>query len=276
MAGGASGGEKVKIVVKRKKGGGHGHHGGAWKVAYADFVTALMALFMVLWLLTQADLKTRAAIAQYFRNPGILNGGSGLHTKIDKNAMLPPVIESLKEAANKSEQKLLEGQAKAVQMLMTKLAGDHPDLREIAENLQVKVTESGLEIEILDTAGSLLFDSASSSLKPAVTRTLEKLAPVLAEVPNEIHVGGHTDATPFPAGSGKTNWDLSFERANAARRSLEKAGLRAGQATRVEAYGDSRPLDPEDPFAPKNRRLSLLVARRGSAPSEDGEPAPNP
>jgi chemotaxis protein MotB len=276
MSGAAAGGEKVKIIVKKKKGGGHGHHGGAWKVAYADFVTAMMALFMVLWLLTQADLQTRAAIAQYFRNPGLLNGGAGVTAARDKNAMVPPVMESLATEARKSEQKMLENEAAELNVMLSELAGEHPDLREIAENLEVKVTESGIEIEMIDTDGSLLFESASSQLKPAVVRVLEKLAPVLAQVPNPIHVGGHTDSTPFPAGSGKTNWDLSYERANSARLALQKAGLRPGQATRVEAYADSKPLDPERPEAAKNRRLSLLVARRGGGGAPGDAPLGEP
>ncbi len=264
-------GEKVKIIVKKKKGGGHGHHGGAWKVAYADFVTAMMALFMVLWLLTQADLKTRSAIAQYFSNPGFLSGGNGVTTTADKNALIAPVTPQMMQEAKASEQRILERQASEVNSLMRRLGEESPDLKAVAQSVKVRVTERGLVIELVDTGGEMLFDKSSSSLKPVTVRVLEALAPALAQVPNDLEVGGHTDAQPFPAGSGRTNWDLSFERADVARQVLVKSGLRPGQLKRVQAHADSELLVPEAPLDPRNRRLSLLVVRRGAPPDP---PAP--
>ncbi|MFO0726656.1 MAG: flagellar motor protein MotB [Myxococcota bacterium] len=262
-------GEKVRIIVKKKKGGGHGHHGGAWKVAYADFVTAMMALFMVLWLLTQADLKTRSAIAQYFQNPGFLAGGNGVTTTVDKNTLIAPVTPKMMEQAKASEQRILEHQAGEVNSLMRRLGEESPELKEITKSVQVKVTERGLQIELVDTGGELLFDKSSASLKRSTVRVLEALAPALAGVPNDLEVGGHTDGQPFSAGSGRSNWDLSFERADAARQVLTKSGLRPGQLKRVQAHADSELLNPDDPLDPKNRRLSILVVRRGLPPGPE-------
>ncbi len=268
----AANGEKVRIIIKKKKGHGHGHHGGAWKVAYADFVTAMMALFIVLWLLTQADLQTRQAIAQYFRNPGIMSTGNGLTSSMDSNSIMPSVTPELAQQARASEQKLLEKEAEQVEEMVAKIGGDNPELKAIADQVDVRISDEGLVIDLVDNDGQLLFEQSSSSLKPAVVRLLEKLGPVLARVPNTVEVSGHTDATPFASATKKTNWDLSYERANAAREVLTRSGLRPGQLTRVQAHADSEPLVRENPRDPRNRRLSVLVVRRGLPPSADAGP----
>lgn len=262
-------GEKVRIIIKKKKGHGHGHHGGAWKVAYADFVTAMMALFIVLWLLTQADLQTRQAIAQYFRNPGIMATGSGVTSKQDSNSIITSVTPELSSEARASEQRLLEKEAEEVKDMLAKIREDSSDLEKLAGQIDIRITDDGLVIDLVDSAGELLFEQSSSSLKPTVVRLLEKLGPILARVPNTVEVSGHTDSTPFAGTARKTNWDLSYERANAAREVLTRSGLRPGQLTRVQAHADSEPLIREDPRDPRNRRLSVLVVRRGPPPRPD-------
>ncbi|MEW6268225.1 MAG: flagellar motor protein MotB [Thermodesulfobacteriota bacterium] len=283
-------GEAVRIVVRRKKAAHAAHHGGAWKVAYADFVTAMMALFMVLWLLTQADVKLRSQIAQYFRDPGVLPGGSLVSQ--DQNAARtrePSVVEKdivllqsneLKKKQERQEQEAaaeqerLESRAKALEQAIDKAAAGDPALEALRDQVIVEVRSAGLSIQVLDKAGdrTLLFDLSSSELKPPLVRLLQKIAGVLGDLPNPVQVGGHTDSRPYPAQSSKTNWELSFERADKARRVLESSGLRPRQVTRVLAYADSEPL-VADPLADENRRLSILAERTEPLPASAGSGA---
>jgi len=281
--------EPTRIIVKKKKAAHAAHHGGAWKVAYADFVTAMMALFMVLWLLTQADVKLRSQIAQYFRDPGVLPGGSVVSQ--DQNPARtrePSVVEKdivllqsnqLKKKQERqeqdaaAEQQRLESQAKAVEQAIQQAAANDPALDALRDQVIVEVRSSGLSIQVLDKAGdrALLFDLSSSELKPPLVKLLQKIAGVLGDLPNPVQVGGHTDSRPYSAQSSKTNWELSFERADKARRVLESNGLRPRQVTRVLAYADSEPLVGDNPLADENRRLSIVAERTqpppGAAPA---------
>jgi chemotaxis protein MotB len=259
--------DKPTVIVKiRKKGGHAGHHGGAWKVAYADFITCMFALFMVLWLLTQADLKLRQDIARYFRNPGIQSGGSLIGDSVQNEQGRPQAVDAAQPIVpgNGEEIKVLRGQAGKIQEALEST----PELQEIKDQVHVEVTAEGLEIQVIDSGSAgredLLFDLNSAALKPELVKLLEKIAPPLGKLPNRVEIGGHTDARQFAAGSGLSNWDLSFARANNARRVLESSGLRAGQVLRIAAYGDAKPLDAANPLADENRRLSIL-ARRTSA-----------
>ncbi|HZR84522.1 MAG TPA: flagellar motor protein MotB [Candidatus Binatia bacterium] len=281
--------DTTRIVVKKKKEKHAAHHGGAWKVAYADFVTAMMALFMVLWLLTQADVKLRSQIAQYFRDPGVLPGGSVLSQDTSPaHSRDPAVVErdvvvmhsnkvktkhdrEQEQQQKQEEQKKLEQQAAAVEQAIHRAATEEGLPAELSEHVVVEVTPAGLTIQVLDKndSQSLLFDLSSADLKPALVGLLAKIAQVLGKIPNPVQVGGHTDSRPYAQGSAKSNWELSFERANNARRVLETKGLRAGQVNRVVAYADSRPFVPSDPLAAENRRLSILAERQ--RPNGDDE-----
>jgi chemotaxis protein MotB len=263
---------KPQVIIKIKKRAGHGgHHGGAWKVAYADFITCMFALFMVLWLLTQADLQLRQDIARYFRNASILPGGSSIGSetqpaKADKARPLDPALTVIQ--GNGEDLEALRGRAKEIQ----KTIEQDPGLSAIRDNVRVEVTEEGLEIQVMDSGAEgrkdLLFDINSAGLKPALVALLADIAAELGRIPNRIEIGGHTDARPFPAGSAQSNWDLSFARANAAREVMEARGLYPNQILRVTAYADTKPLNVDDPLADENRRLSVL-ARRGDAPKAD-------
>lgn len=258
----APGGGGPKVIIIKKKAKGHGgHHGGAWKVAYADFVTAMMALFMVMWLLSQTDQETRQKLSEYFRTgmfsgaPSVLNGGSGVQDRaffdvVGRSSMQP-------EAA------AFEQIALAVRAKMQRTTDENPELKDLAKNVRVSVTEDGLLITIIDGGKDLMFDSSSSELRPRLVALLEVLAPVLAQLDNQIQVHGHTDARSFPKGSNRTNWQLSFERADNARAVLESSGLRKGQVAGVFAHGDSALINSKEPFAAENRRLALLAVRRG-------------
>jgi chemotaxis protein MotB len=262
MAGAGASGGGTRIIYIKKKGKGHAaHHGGAWKVAYADFVTAMMALFMVLWLLSQTDQETRTELSDYFRTgvftgaPSVLNGGSGIQAK--------GFFDVGGSAHTQPEQVSFERVSLAVRAQLTELAGQDAQVKQLKDSIKVSVTEEGLLIQILDGGQNLLFDLSSAELKPKLIEILELIAPVLARLDNQIQVHGHTDARPFPAGSGRSNWQLSFERADRARAILEKGGLRAGQVSGVFAHGATALMNPDEPFAPENRRLSILAVRKG-------------
>lgn len=252
-----------RIIIIKKKGKGHGgHHGGAWKVAYADFVTAMMAFFMVMWLLAQTDQSTRQQLSEYFRTgvfsgaPSVLNGGSGIQNK--------GYFDVVGQSMMQPEQKAFERVAAAVRAAMQRSIAEDPSLKKLSEQLKVSVTEEGLLIQILDGSGDdLLFDRSSADLKPRLNQLLEMIAPVLGRLDNKIQVHGHTDAKPFPAGSNRSNWQLSFERADAARLVLEKNGLQKGQVGGVFAHGASALYNTKEPYAPENRRLAILAVRRG-------------
>ena len=262
MAGPApSGGGGPRIIIIKKKGGHAAHHGGAWKVAYADFVTAMMAFFMVLWLVSQTDQETRTELSDYFRTgvftgaPSILNGGSGIQSR--------GYFDVVGSSHTQPEQVTFERVSLAVRAKIAQMISEDPGLKDVREQIKVSVTEEGLLIQILDGGQNLLFDSSSAELKPKLTEILAKIAPVLARLSNQIQVHGHTDARPFPAGSNRSNWQLSFERADRARAILEKSGLRTGQVSGVFAHGATALMKPDEPFAAENRRLSILAVRKG-------------
>jgi chemotaxis protein MotB len=273
--GGAASGGGPRIIIIKKKGGHAAHHGGAWKVAYADFVTAMMAFFMVLWLVSQTDQEVRTELSDYFRTgvftgaPSILNGGSGIQSR--------GYFDVVGSSHTQPEQVTFERVSLAVRAKIEQMLGEDSGMKSLKDQIKVSVTEEGLLIQILDGGENLLFESSSAELKPKLVDILEHIAPVLARLSNQIQVHGHTDARPFPAGSGRSNWSLSFERADRARAVLEKSGLRAGQVSGVFAHGATALMKPDEPFAAENRRLSILAVRRGlekiaaSGQTPDGE-----
>jgi chemotaxis protein MotB len=249
---------------------------GVWKLAYADLVTAMMAFFMVMWLLTQADLKLRSQIATYFRSPGVLPGGAAINEELNAARPRTPKIVSADAVvvAGDGEEQVLTGHAKEIEREVQRAAAEQPDLAAIADQVHVGVGPDGLTIEVVDEARTLLFDVSSAELKPQVVALLQRIAPVLASLPNDVQIGGHTDGRPFPAGSPMTNWQLAFQRADNARRVLEGAGLRAGQIARVLSFADSQPLLPADPMADANRRLSIVAVRRVPKTATDDRGGP--
>lgn len=273
-----------RIVYKRRR-PAHGgpHRGGAWKVAYADFVTAMMALFMVLWLLTQADVELRSEIAQYFRDPGILPGArvltpndSAAQSREPKVAADDVMIVHTGELDDTDlrvgdephvEQERLEAQAQAIEAAVEEAAALDPRFQALRDQVLIEVGPSGLLIQVVDRALSkdLLFDLSSSELKAPLVALLRRIGALLGQLPNPVRIGGHTDARPFRDGSGRTNWDLSFARADNARRVLLDGGLRAHQLDAVLAYADRLPLRPDAPLADENRRLSILAVRSSDA-----------
>lgn len=242
--------EEKKPRRRIKKVAGHGgHHGGAWKVAYADFVTAMMALFLVLWLVSQADTKLKEAIANYFRNPGVFStirgGVLGRSTTVSREPTPAADTEALIAAA---------------EMLKHKFESN-PQYKGSKEKIQIDITDEGLRIQIIDRLQQVSFPSGSSELTPNAREILTEIAKAICDLPNPIFIGGHTDRHLFPEGSSYTNWELSADRANAARRALEAACVRPEQVRRVIGHADTELAVPNDPYSEANRRITIIVRR---------------
>jgi chemotaxis protein MotB len=256
------------IIIVKKKVMGHGAHGAAWKVAYADFVTAMMALFMVLWLLSQTEETELKKLSEYFRTgvfsgaPSVLEGGSGLLDQgfLEESARSP--LEKLWTAANADE-------------LREKLAGimkQNIDLEGFDDVVTVTAKPEGVQIEFRDTNEDVLFSLSSSKLQAGLVKVLTALGPTLQASGYHVRIEGHTDARPFPKGSDRTNWDLSYERAGEARKVLTRAGLAESAIVGVYALGSSALLDAKNPEAAVNRRLTLLaIPKEGKPPAKKGK-----
>jgi chemotaxis protein MotB len=263
----------VKVVFIKKKNKGHGHHGGAWKVAYADFVTAMMALFIVLWLLTQSDQASKEQIAEYFRT-GTMPGGSLMVGKPGGNTPPKPINlfpdgQGQMNAASASETREMIALKKAVEKMIAR-AVVNPQMKDLAKHVKVKVVNDGALIELVEGGDNFLFNVASSDLKPGAIEILDQLAPMLSALENRIEIHGHTDARPFGTGSKKTNWELSFERGDQARRVLEDKGVAKGKIQSVLAHADTALFNTDNPLAPENRRLSILVVKASAQRSRAG------
>ena len=256
------------IVVRRVKKGHGSHHGGAWKVAYADFVTAMMAFFLVMWLSAQ-DSRIRDAVAGYFQQPGllphersnaILASGQG---GIDANGM-PTVVPKKPNGLLEAEQKALVDAAEHIRQDLLN-AGDFGALR---DQIEFTVTPEGLRIELIDRNQSSFFDTGSSALRGESVRILQIIAQEIAKLPNDVVVEGHTDSAQYINGNRFGNWELSADRANAARRVMQGQGLRAGQVWAVRGFADNDRRIPDQPLDSRNRRVSIVVRSASAAAME--------
>jgi chemotaxis protein MotB len=246
------------IIVKKNVGHG-GHHGGAWKVAYADFVTAMMALFIVLWLLNTSK-PVREAIAGYFKDPAGTGSklGTTLSGKGEAVVVTKDNMPKLKEALEKTIQRM-------------------PDFEKVKNQVEMTVTPEGLRIELLETASGTFFDLGSPTPNQQGKELLVMLAQQLGKLPNKISIEGHTDAKPYAGTGDYGNWELSADRANAARRLMQENGLGKDQVSQVRGYADQRLRVPSNPFDPSNRRISVIVQyldKTGDEPEAPAENAP--
>jgi chemotaxis protein MotB len=242
----------------KKVEGGHGHHGGAWKVAYADFVTAMMALFMVLWLLASTDEQSRKEISNYFRT-GLLPDGD---LAMKSAAQVRPSVFQESPTPPPPGESTVDSRAEAASQLqarLQRLSAIDAELSHVVRNVRVEVVPEGVLIEAVDEDSGLLFDVSSSRLNEPLERFLRALGPALAALDAPIEINGHTDARPFAHGARISNWDLSYLRAAAAREILEGSGVPPVQIVGVFAHGASQLYLPHKPFAPQNRRLSILL-----------------
>ncbi|NUZ05950.1 flagellar motor protein MotB [Piscinibacter koreensis] len=270
------------IIIKRVKKGGHGHHGGAWKIAYADFVTAMMAFFLLMWLLGSTTEGDKKGIADFFNAPlkvSLLGGsGSGDSSHVIrgggtdlsrstgqvKNGEVPSTrkiinLKSLKEEQRRAEMERLE----ALKERVRDAIGKSPKLATLESQIRLDMTPDGLRIQIVDDQNRPMFDSGSAIVKPYMRELLRDIGEVLIEVPNRITLEGHTDAQPFGNGPlGYSNWELSSDRANASRRELIAGGLPAERMLLVQGLASSLLFEPNDPTSPINRRISIIVMNR--------------
>lgn len=290
-------GNQPIVIKKVKKVIGGGHHGGAWKVAYADFVTAMMAFFLLMWLINTTSPEQKRGIADYFApasvsrstqgSDGLLGGtafqedgarASGSNRQIDEQlsadeartksgqgAKGEPSEEAVAKAlANRENAAFANAEVSLRQALQ-----DLPDYAELSKNIIIETNDDGLNIQLIDQEGRAMFSGSSSDPLPRTQHLLETVAKVIQQLPNRISIAGHTDTT-SPSRSGYSNWDLSADRANASRRILEKDGVDADRIYQVSGKGDREPLYPDDPDLPANRRISITLLREAPVMPTDG------
>jgi chemotaxis protein MotB len=243
------------IVIVKKRQHHAGHHGGAWKVAYADFVTAMMAFFLVMWLVNQSK-PVKAAIGGYFRDPGVFETSTG------GNGVLPGGTaasqETSKASESESEQKTLE---RAVTRIRERLE-QVPEFKTLSKQIEFTVTPDGLRIDLLEADKSSFFDSGSAVMRAETERILVVIARELGALSETVIIEGHTDSRPYATSDRYSNWELSADRANAARRVMERGGLKPSQVSGVRGLADRELKVPDEPLNSRNRRVSILVARR--------------
>ncbi|SFM39567.1 flagellar motor protein MotB [Marinobacter zhejiangensis] len=264
--------EERPIIVKRKKVVAGGHHGGSWKVAFADFATAMMAFFLVLWLTATATPEQIEAVEGYFRDPvGYVDGGSRNPVDLGGSASVVEASsadvadsqiqiedERIEELADSLERRQME---ELFQDLQEQIEQSQT-LQEFKDQLLIDITDEGLRIQIVDRSQRPMFDSGRAQLKYYSQDILFELAKPLSMVPNKLSITGHTDATPFSGRPGYTNWELSADRANTARRALVAGGVGNQQIARVVGLSDSVLFDQDDPTAPVNRRIAIIVLNK--------------
>ncbi|EKN45958.1 MULTISPECIES: flagellar motor protein MotB [Pseudomonas syringae group] len=263
------------IIIKRVKRFGGGHHGGAWKIAFADFATAMMAFFLVLWLMSSATPEQLIAVAGYFKDPvGFSDSGSpyvidlGGSPEMSPNQTLNPEVKTTPSPdtvpieSDTSESKAEEVEQERLEMLLQELQNkveENPQLQKFKDQILFEITQDGLRIQIMDADNRPMFDSGSARLKPYFEDILLAMADTIKSVPNKISISGHTDATPFVGNGGFGNWELSANRANAARRALVAGSYPDPQVARVVGYASSALYDRENPTNPVNRRIDIVV-----------------
>lgn len=246
-----AGSKTQPIIVIKKKGGHGGHHGGAWKVAYADFVTAMMSLFIVLWLMNSSE-KIKKAVAGYFNDP---RGTSTL-----MGTTLTGTGETVTAATSDNMQKLkdkLEQEIKA-----------RKDMEKLLKQIEITITPEGLRIELLEDKNGTFYQSGSAYLSASGRDLLALLASELKTLPNNLLIEGHTDATQYSTDANYGNWELSADRANSARRLLQEDGVRLDQVTQVRGFADQLPRVKNNPTDPSNRRVTILVKNLEGPPPD--------
>jgi chemotaxis protein MotB len=279
------------IIVKRVKRFGGGHHGGAWKIAFADFAVAMMAFFLVLWLLSNATPEQKIAIAGYFKDPiGFSESGTpyvidlGGSPQLSPEQTLNPEVDvsppkpqtSTQIEAEQAEQVAEQVEKERLELLLQELQNkvdENPQLQKFKDQILFEITQDGLRIQITDAENRPMFDLGSARLKPYFEDILLAMADTIKAVPNKISVGGHTDAKPYAgsAAGGFGNWELSSNRANAARRALVAGSYPEDQVARVVGYGSSSLFDRKDPLNSINRRIDIVVLTKKAQRDIEGD-----
>jgi chemotaxis protein MotB len=245
---------KRPIIIIKKKAGHGGHHGGAWKVAYADFVTAMMALFIVLWLMNSSK-QVQVAVGGYFKDP------TGTSKKVGSNQIGSGENFTL---TRDDMPKLKEELQKAVRQVA--------NFDKLKNQIEMTITSEGLRIELLESSSGTFFESGKPGLNDDGRDLLRALAEQLGKLPNHISIEGHTDAKPYATNRDYSNWELSSDRANSARRLMQISGLRPDQISQIRGYADQKLRVPANPLEPSNRRISLIV--QYVVKNDDEQPVP--
>lgn len=250
------------IIVRRPKRGHHAHHGGAWKVAYADFVTAMMAFFLVMWIMAQRQ-EVKESVAGYFRDPGAFETARGDGVLDGRRSPNAGGVIAARTGASQlaAEQQAL---AAAAERIRQDLLKTHY-VAELRDQIEFKLTTEGLRIDLVDRTGSSFFDSGRSVLRGEAATILGVIAREISRLQNDVVVEGHTDSAPYGAGASYGNWELSADRANAARRQMEADGMSRGQVQAVRGFADTQLHVAEAPLDPRNRRVSIVVRSRAAA-----------
>ncbi|UYG00073.1 MULTISPECIES: flagellar motor protein MotB [unclassified Halomonas] len=286
----SKGADKRPIVIRRKK-VVHAHHGGAWKIALADFMTALMALFLVLWILSVASEEQRQGVADYFSAPlataitggdrsgstNVIPGGGPDPTHTDGERARIDTLQHTRPSMQ--ERRFFED----LQARIERAIEQDPELRQLRSQMRFDLTREGLRIQLLDTDQRPMFELGSDQVASYMRSLLRTMAPLLNELPNELSISGHTDSVPYAGGyRGYSNWELSNDRANASRRELVAGGLDPDQLLRVSGFADRVLLPDTDSVDPRNRRIELVVllpeiaeAIRNPSILSQGEPVSN-
>ena len=268
------------IIIKRVKKAGHAAHGGAWKIAYADFVTAMMAFFLLMWLLGSTSEGDKKGLSDYFSSPlkvsmlggsgagasdSVIQGGGADLTKVSGQNRTGDPNDPIarKAAADAMKAELARQDSRRLAALSDKISSviaNNPKLAEFKAQIRLEITPDGLQIQIVDDQSRPMFDSGSAIVKPYMRDILREIGSALGDIENRLTLSGHTDAAPYGSGDrGYSNWELSSDRANASRRELVAGGLPDDKLARVEGLASSRLIEPTDPYAAINRRISILV-----------------
>lgn len=249
-------GEKQPIIVKKiiKKGGGH--HGGAWKVAYADFVTAMMALFIVLWILGQ-DSEVKEAVSGYFRDPVGFTMKSRL--MIDQKNLGVQINSINQNDLEEIQQEEEERRFTEMKDDLTAELGEDENFVPLLDQMKIEMIDDGMRIEMMESEFDVFFELGSSTMSAKARSFIKTVGAKLSKIPNKIAIEGHTDARPLNSGGNYTNYELSTDRANSARRTLIEGGVAVGQIDEIRGYADKRLRDKDNPYGVTNRRISIII-----------------
>ncbi|MCG6538161.1 MAG: OmpA family protein [Syntrophales bacterium LBB04] len=264
------------MVVKKRRKKHDAAHGGAWKDAYADFITALMAFFLVMWLLAMVAPQKRAAMAEYFREYSVFKE-SGKSFMEGTAQVLRPADQGFKQSPQDTSKGSGGGRLTSENLVSKLKAAIDEKLKSVKNQVLVDIIEGGVRVQIIDSEGSMMFPLGSAEPTPKAKEILRLVTENIANIDNRIAIEGHTDAAPFK-GAQTTNWELSTARASAARRELENNGIASGQIARVVGYADQELFVPDNPRDPRNRRISVIVPQEKAKPPANQEtpilPAP--
>jgi chemotaxis protein MotB len=258
--------EPTVVIIKKIKRGHGGHHGGAWKVAFADFVSAMMALFIVLWILGQSK-DVKQSVSGYFRDPGVFQTspsggvspeGGGITVVMESGegmASREGLTELLRRQQRQAQERTLQGVGDTLRAVIAA----RPEFSRLKDQVEISITDEGLRIELLEQEGSSFFEMGEAQLKNSAISVLRAITSEVHALANPVVIEGHTDSRPYASNSARSNWELSTERANSARRVIEQSGIRPEQIVQIRGYADKQLRYPDKPYEIRNRRVSIVV-----------------